>query len=102
MRTPLVALKDLARGELEKGAREVHVFRLGQRTFMTRGRLPDLLVRGGPLPYLVCALRGEELRVYLCDGEGRVSFGDNLRGEEMLRFMKEVGACRRLFSLRKG
>jgi hypothetical protein len=102
MRRALEALKDLARGELEKGAKEVHVFRVGQRTILTRGRLPDLLVRGGTLPYLVCAVKREELRVYLCDEEGRIGFGDNLKGEEMLSFMKRVGSCRRLFSLRRG
>jgi hypothetical protein len=102
MRSAIPRLKELAREEIEKGATLVAVYRVDKKTLMTRGRLPDLRISGTALPYLVCAVRKEELRVYLCDEAGRAVSGDNVRGEKVFDFMRGIGSCRLLFSLRKG
>jgi len=102
MRTAIPRLKELAREEIEKGAKLVSVYRVSKRTLMTRGMLPDLRISVITVPYLVCVFRGEELRIYFCDELGRAVAGDNLRGEEVLDFVKKVSSCRLLFSLQKG
>jgi hypothetical protein len=101
MRTAIPRLKELAKGEVEKGAILVSVYRMGRETLMARGRLPHLKISRIALPYLVCAVRRDELRIYLCDEAGRIVLGDNLRGEEMYKFMRRIDSCRRLFSLRR-
>lgn len=98
-RLALKTLCSLAEEELGKGAKRVAAYRIGQRSVLTRGRLPDLQVRAGSIPYVVCVWRREGLRVYFCDEDGRAVLGENLTWAEVGSFLGQLGKCRALFEL---
>lgn len=98
-RLALKVLRELAEEEKKKGAKIVTVYRLGEKTMLTRGKLPDLQVKGIEIPFLVCSWRREELRVYCCGENGEVLGGTNLSGRELEEFVARLGKCKVIFSV---
>ncbi|MBS3815377.1 MAG: hypothetical protein KGY45_02290 [Hadesarchaea archaeon] len=85
-------LKDFAKRELkEKKAKEVHVRRVKMKSLMSRGKLPDMKIKGiKESRYLICVFHNNTLRIYQLNQNGEMMGANEFSGEEKNPVREEI------------